>query len=243
MLFNIKHYQSLESTNSEAVRLASAGASEGTVTITENQTAGRGQRNNVWESEPGKNLTFTLILRPHFIPVHKLFILSKAFGLSVVKAMDDIIPCSVKWPNDIYTEGRKLAGILLEHSFSGDSLLFSVIGAGVNINQSQFSPEAPNATSLFVETGKVHDTEAILSSILHIFSEYYEQLRKGEYSEVQKGYFDKLYCKTGYHAYITPQGERFCARIADIYDSGELVLETENGEKREFLFKQIVLDC
>ena len=241
MLFDIRHYPNLESTNNEAARFASEGAEEGTVVVAENQTAGRGQRNNVWESEPGKNLTFTVILHPHFIPTDKLFVVSKAFGLAMVEALADTIPCSVKWPNDIYVGKRKLAGILLEHFFEGDSLSFSVIGAGVNVNQSQFSSAAPNATSLLAETNETHDIGAILSSVLCVFSRYYEQLRKGDYSEVRRGYFDNLHCKTGRHTYTTPQGERFRARIADVYDSGELALETEDGERREFLFKQVSL--
>jgi BirA family biotin operon repressor/biotin-[acetyl-CoA-carboxylase] ligase len=241
MLFDVKHYPNLGSTNNEAARLASEGAEEGTVVVAENQTAGRGQRNNVWESEPGKNLTFTVILRPHFIPVDKLFVVSKAFGLAVVKALADTIPCTVKWPNDIYVGERKLAGILLEHFFEGDSLSFSVIGAGVNVNQSQFSSAAPKATSLLAETGKTRAVGPILSSVLCTFSRYYEQLRKGDYSEVRRDYFDNLYRKTGRHTYATPQGERFRARIADVYDSGELALETENGQRREFLFKQVSL--
>lgn len=240
MIFDIKQYESVDSTNNEAARAAMAGAPEGTVIVARNQSAGRGQRNNTWESNPGENLMFTVILRPAFIAADKLFLISKAFGLAVVKAMADKITCRIKWPNDIYVNDKKIAGILLEHSFMGNTLSSSIIGMGLNINQREFK-NAPNATSLLLETGQTTDFAPVMASILEFFSEFYEQLKAEDYSAIRSGYFDNLYRKTGCHSYSTPEGESFKARIADIYDSGELVLETESNETRIFRFKEVTL--
>ncbi|MDR0384451.1 MAG: biotin--[acetyl-CoA-carboxylase] ligase, partial [Prevotellaceae bacterium] len=138
-MFDVLYYETLPSSNSEAIRLASVGAPEGIVVVCREQTAGRGQRNNRWESAAGKNLTVSLILYPVDMAANELFRLSKIFSLAVAVSLNRYgINAAIKWPNDIYVETRKIAGILIEHSFDGNKLVFSVAGLGLNVNQAVF---------------------------------------------------------------------------------------------------------
>jgi BirA family biotin operon repressor/biotin-[acetyl-CoA-carboxylase] ligase len=236
-LFNTIYYETLPSSNSEAIRLAAAGAPEGTVVVCREQTAGRGQRDNRWESSPGENLTASLVLRPVNVATSELFLLSKAFSLAVVKSLRRYnIEASIKWPNDIYVENRKIAGILIEHSFYGNDLIFSVIGLGLNVNQILFPPMELIPTSVAVETGKdYHEVGEILSSALDNFSSLYQSAK----DQINSGYMEKLYRRNGYFPYRKKNGEMLIAEIFDVANSGELILRDENGDLSSFIFKEI----
>jgi BirA family biotin operon repressor/biotin-[acetyl-CoA-carboxylase] ligase len=236
-LFDIVCYDTLPSSNSEAIRLASSGAPEGTVVVCREQTAGRGQRDNRWVSAPGENLTMSLILRPGGMATDKLFLLSEAFSLAVVRSLNSFgIDASIKWPNDIYVETRKIAGILIEHSFFGNALDFSVTGLGLNINQTSFPPMDVVPTSMAMETGNCrHDVDKILSLTLDNFSTLYKPDRE----TVHNGYMEKLYRRKGWFPYRTKNGETLIAGIHDVADSGELILKDKNGKFSSFLFKEI----
>jgi BirA family biotin operon repressor/biotin-[acetyl-CoA-carboxylase] ligase len=218
--------------------LASGGAPEGTVVLCREQTAGRGQRDNRWVSAPGENLTVSLVLRPVDMPADKLFLLSKAFSLAVVRSLNRYgIDASIKWPNDIYAGKKKIAGILIEHSFLGDKLAFSVTGLGLNVNQVSFPPLDIVPTSIATETGKdYHDIDEIMFSILNDFDSLY----KPDEKEIHNGYMEKLYRKNGWFPYRTKNGETLIAEICDVADSGELILKDKNGVCNSFLFKEIV---
>jgi BirA family biotin operon repressor/biotin-[acetyl-CoA-carboxylase] ligase len=236
LLFDILYYETLPSSNNEAMRLASSGAQEGTVVVCWEQTAGRGQRDNRWESAPGDNLTVSLILRPAGMATDELFILSKAFSTAVVRALDRYgVRASIKWPNDIYVETRKIAGILIEHSFFGNDLAFSIIGLGLNVNQMVFPPMDIVPTSIVAETGKNCDTGEILSSVLESFSSLY----KSDKTLIHSEYMEKLYRREGYFRYKTKNGEMLIAEIHDVANSGELILKEKNGKYHSFLFKEI----
>jgi BirA family biotin operon repressor/biotin-[acetyl-CoA-carboxylase] ligase len=237
LLFNTIYYETLPSSNNEAVRLASAGMAEGAVVVCREQTAGRGQRDNRWESAPGMNLTMSLILRPVDMATDKLFFLSKVFSLAVVKSLNHYnIDASIKWPNDIYVGTRKIAGILIEHSFCGNNLVFSVIGLGLNVNQTLFPSMDILPASMALETGKnSYDLNEILSSVLANFSALYES--SGDVAG--SGYMEKLYRRKGYFPYMTKDGNTLTAKICDVADSGELILKDKNGKLHSFLFKEI----
>ncbi|MDR1339663.1 MAG: biotin--[acetyl-CoA-carboxylase] ligase [Prevotellaceae bacterium] len=237
-MFKTIYYETLPSSNSEAMWLGSTGVSEGTVVVCSEQTDGRGQVGNRWESAPGENLTMSLILRPENIAANGLFLLSKAFSLAVVRSLACYsIEALIKWPNDIYVEGRKIAGILIEHSFSGDSFAFSVIGLGLNVNQFLFPAMDIVPTSITAETGKdYYDVNEILSSVLHNFSLLYGSSKE----EINSGYMEKLFRRKGYFPYLTKGGETLIAEIHEVADSGELVLRDGNGRLNSFFFKEIV---
>jgi BirA family biotin operon repressor/biotin-[acetyl-CoA-carboxylase] ligase len=237
LLFNTIYYKTLSSSNNEAIRLASTGAPEGVVVVCAEQTAGRGQRDNRWESAPGDNLTMSLILRPVDMATNKLFILSKAFSLAVVRSLNHYgINASIKWPNDIYVETRKIAGILIEHSFLGNGLIFSVIGLGLNVNQVVFPSMDIVPTSIAAETGKNnHDINEIMFSTLNNFSALY----KSDRDTIHNGYMEKLYRKNGFFPYKTKSGKTLIAEIYDVTDFGELILKDKNNKCNSFLFKEI----
>ncbi|MDR1593172.1 MAG: biotin--[acetyl-CoA-carboxylase] ligase [Prevotellaceae bacterium] len=237
MLFDILYYETLPSSNNEAIRLASSGAPEATVVVCSEQTAGRGQRSNRWESSPGENLTMSLILRPLGMAADELFILSKAFSIAVVKALNRFgIEASIKWPNDIYVETRKIAGILIEHSFWGANLAFSVIGLGLNVNQTAFPPMDLVPTSIAAETGQTgYDINEILSATLENFALLY----KSDKTLIHCEYMAKLYRRKGYFHYKTKNGATLIAEIHDVADSGELILKDKNEKYYSFLFKEI----
>ena len=155
---------------------------EGSVVVADFQTAGRGQIGNTWESEAGKNLMFSLVLYPTCIPANRQFLISQIAALSVKEALDlyaDHI--TVKWPNDIYWKDKKICGMLIENDLSGHNLYCSIIGIGINLNQTVFRGDAPNPVSLFQIIGKEVDREEVLHRFLSIFYRYYLSLLQEEH--------------------------------------------------------------
>lgn len=150
----IKWFDTIDSTNDEALR-CSDNAGDLAVFAADFQTNGRGQRGNGWESGKGENLTFTVLLRPVHVPAQRQFAISEIASLSVVKYLQSKgLEAKIKWPNDIYIGDRKVCGILIEHSFSGVNLSVSIVGIGINLNQTIFASNAPNPTSVLLELGR-----------------------------------------------------------------------------------------
>ena len=167
---------------------------EGSLVVTDFQTAGKGQVGNSWESEAGMNLMFSILLYPDFIPANRQFLISQIASLSVKETLDaytDFI--QVKWPNDIYWKDRKICGMLIENDLSGQLLYCSIIGIGLNLNQSLFRSNAPNPISLTQITGKKYDREEVLNRFLRIFFQYYCLLLQEKAEEVRIAYMQALY--------------------------------------------------
>ena len=132
------------STNSYLSRMASILPS-GTVIYTNSQTSGRGQRGNSWEAEPGKNLTFSMLVKQPAVVPSKQFRISEAVSLAVVEWLSQYSDgFSVKWPNDIYYNDKKICGILIEHVLCGNAIVHTIVGVGINVNQQHFLSDAPN---------------------------------------------------------------------------------------------------
>jgi BirA family transcriptional regulator, biotin operon repressor / biotin---[acetyl-CoA-carboxylase] ligase len=148
---------------------------EGTVIMAENQYAGRGQQQNGWHAEPGKNLTFSLLLRPHFLPVPDQFDLTRVISLGVFDALCPILgeKLKIKWPNDIYYGDNKLGGMLIENMILGGQIKNSVIGIGVNINQENFPESLSNAISVKQILHGDYDLKTLLSDICRNIEAYY----------------------------------------------------------------------
>jgi len=209
---------------------------EGFVLSTNFQMAGKGQQGNSWESEAGKNLLFSLLLYPHKLPVEQQFIISQLVSVGIKKALDEYTDgITVKWPNDIYWNDRKLAGILIENSLQGGQINSVVIGIGLNVNQSKFISNAPNPVSLRLITGKRLDRKRLLNNIHKQIMELYFRM---DQEEIRTKYAKGLFRKDGLHSFQTPE-ETFQARIHTIHPDGQLELETEGGEKRRFYFKEV----
>ncbi len=223
-------------------------AKEFVVAVAESQHAGRGQRGNSWESEAGKNLTFSIAIRPDFLQVNNQFVLSQAMALSVKDTLESYVDnISIKWPNDIYWNDKKIAGILIENELMGKQIERSVIGVGINLNQKEFHSNAPNPVSLWQITGETVEPETFLYKILNRFVCYYNLIRKGETSELIERYDRALFRRNGFHRYINhkeavsdlKQGETFEACIHHIESDGHLILQTRSGETYAFGFKEV----
>lgn len=212
---------------------------EGSVLIAENQVAGRGQIGNVWESEKGKNLTFSLILYPDCLLANRQFFISQIASLSVKETLASYVEgVSVKWPNDIYWKDRKICGMLIENDLSGSYLYSSIIGIGINVNQAVFRSEAPNPVSLRQITGQEYDKEEILRRFLSLFYSYYLALLQEKFDFIRQRYLSALYRGTGYHSYRDEHGT-FEACIDHIEPTGHLVLQLRDGTCRSYAFKEV----
>jgi len=165
---NVNWFDSLDSTNSEALRHL-ADYPSGTVLAAREQTAGRGQRGNSWFSEPGRNLTFSIVLKHVGLKAADSIRLNALTSVAVASFLERYgVNPVIKWPNDIYVGGRKICGMLIENSLEGALVGASVIGIGININQREF-PQLANATSLVLCTGKEEPLEQALEVFLDIF--------------------------------------------------------------------------
>ncbi len=153
--------EEVDSTNSY-VAVHAAELEDMTMVIADSQTAGRGQRGNSWESEQGKNLTFTLLYKPQGIAPREQFAISEAAALAVADFLvESGMEAKVKWPNDIYAGDRKISGILIEHALMGQTIQHTRIGIGLNVNQREFRSDAPNPVSMVQLLGSESDISRV----------------------------------------------------------------------------------
>lgn len=205
------------------------------------QTAGRGQRGNSWESEPGKNLTFSFLLKRPRVDVTAQFALSEAVSLAMLDVLDTLTPdIRVKWPNDIYHCDNKLAGILIEHSLQGRDIDYMVAGIGLNVNQRRFVSDAPNPVSLVNITGREHDLLPLLRSLGDALA---SRCREAETDRtaLHDTYLRRLYRRDGrQHGFSRPDGTPVSAAIVDVKPEGNLVLLHSDGSRHSYAFKEII---
>ena len=229
MEWKIVHIDETDSTNRW---LREQGGEENVVLWADYQTAGRGCGTNHWESERGKNLTFSMLLHPHDVPAQKQFRISRAISLAICKALGQHIgDLSIKWPNDIYWRDGKIGGILIEVTLQGNKVKDCIIGIGLNINQRVFRSDAPNPVSMWQICEQETDCEQLLQEILQAFQEYMGKSNKDEYQSM-------LYRRKGFHPYADKDGA-FMAEIIDVEDDGHLLLRDDNGQLRRYAFKEV----
>ena len=227
-----------ESTNSLMVSLSqNKTLDEGTVIITENQTKGRGQAGNKWVTEPGVNLTFSVLLKPTFLEPSSQFYLNIAVGLGLCHAISDSIDDKVwlKWPNDIMVNDKKVCGILIENQIQGQTLSQSIVGIGLNLNQTNF--EWPMATSLRLLSGKEFDKVKIFETILVRLEAYYNLLQKRKFSKLKEEYYSVLYWKDEMHQFEVKQ-EVIEGMIKGVDEVGKLLVNVD-GKTMSYNFKEI----
>ncbi len=243
MEFTIRRLDVVDSTNSWLQRcLEQEGAKKGLVVWAEEQTAGRGHGQNSWESEPGKNLTFSLLLQPLFVSPEQQFLLTQMVSLTIANEIKTLLPqqvVKIKWPNDILIDGKKVAGILIQNFIRGQNIDRSIVGIGLNVNQHTFLPDTPNPVSLMHFTGKPLNRESLLDSLLARFSTIYTQALSMLFREkINQDYLSQLYL------YLKPAtfragGDTFRASIVGTADYGKLLLQLENGQQKSFGFKEV----
>ncbi|MGL5637683.1 MAG: biotin--[acetyl-CoA-carboxylase] ligase [Bacteroidales bacterium] len=212
---------------------------EGTLIWSKKQTKGRGQTGNNWESEENKNLTFSFVLYPVFIHINEQFILSELVATALLEELSLIASgFSIKWPNDIYWMDKKIAGILIENDLIGSQIDETIIGIGLNVNQTQFISNAPNPVSLKQITGENYNLEELLDSIMsNIFSKYLQLISDGP-SDIHSCYMSHLYRKDGLHTYRDKHGI-FEATIDHIEPDGHLILIDKEQKLRSYAFKEV----
>ena len=241
----IKWYDTIDSTNSQAARELDT-APEGSVWIADFQTAGRGQRGNKWEGKKGENLTFSILFKPRGFLATRQFELSEVVALGVVNYLSTKgIQAKVKWPNDIYVGDRKICGILIENSVRDGMLSSSLVGIGLNVNQTRFPDSLPNPTSMLLINP---DNEGIvLSPLLERFMDIFKSYCRrylnitGGLNRLRMLYLGQIWHKDMTARYIdNSDGHEFTGIIRGISEIGHLLVEdTEKGELREFAFKEI----
>ena len=210
-----------------------------TLVVADNQTKGRGQQGNSWETERGKNLTFSLLCHPDFVCATRQFLLSQCMAVAVQEALSYYVDgVEIKWPNDIYVGDGKISGTLIECDLQGKSIANCIIGVGINVNQTEFRSDAPNPVSLKQLVGKDFDREEILSAIVGNFQRYYEMLHEEREEEIRRAYMERLYRRSGVYRYRDVRGE-FEAEIADVEPTGHLRLRFSDGNVVRYEFKEV----
>ena len=203
------------------------------------QTNGRGQ-SGAWVSEPGQNLLFSILLIPSDLAASDGFILSQANALALRDALKEYIDdVHIKWPNDIYTRNRKIAGTLIENQLQGKYIRRSVIGTGINVNQKHF-PEglAAPVTSIVLETGKTVPPEEILHRFAQQFQTYYQYIQDGLYDYIRKLYCQFIYLLGQQQVFADKDGQ-FTGTIQGVEPNGHLVILDIYGKERHYAFKEV----
>ena len=235
-----KIFKSLESTNSKAQEMISAGEINDTFWLqAEDQTQGRGMGSNTWLSEPGKNITGSLVIFPSSLKAEEQFRISVLASLAVCDLLDlyfeDI---RIKWPNDILLESSKAAGLLVENAIIGNYISHSVVGIGLNVNQLVFPADLGNATSFKQKMGLDFDLRELGDLLIEFLEGRMAHLENRKYSVMRDEYISKLFRYKEFAPYRSGSNW-FRARIIDIDHFGHLVLESETGDINKFGFKEV----
>ena len=212
---------------------------EGIVIRAAYQLSGKGHRGNTWLSEPGKNLLFSILLKPEFLPVDTAFHLSRIVSLALVEVIDkQKLKASIKWPNDILVRSRKICGILIENSIIRNSISHAVIGIGMNVNQEKFDDGIPTPTSLLLEKRCHFDMNLLLEDIRSALERWYQVLLTGNTKQIMDEYLEHLFGLRIPANYS--DGETvFRASINNVLPGGELEVLLEGGGIRRFGFREI----
>ena len=233
-----------ESTNLYARTVSSA--ADISIISTDYQTAGRGQRGNTWESAEGKNLLFSLVIRPDSIPASQQFALCELISIALCDVLSrHTSDIRIKWPNDIYHRNHKLCGILIEHDLEGMHLSRTIIGVGLNVNQTLFTSHAPNPISLAQILGHEVERETLLQEITHHFIELYAQYTSPtpslSRSALHERYTSLLY-RQGIETMYHDTHGAFAATLRTVEPDGRLILEDQQGTLRSYLFKEVAYE-
>lgn len=246
---NIIELAETASTNSYASELVKVQSPDGTVVWAHHQTAGRGQQGSNWHTQPGKNLTFSIILYPPALPANRIFLLNKLFSCALRDFLAARLPNDdvyIKWPNDLLVNRRKIAGMLLENQLAGSRISNTVVGIGLNVNQTEF-PEAKYnlATSLALATGRAQigiqfDRKELLEDLLSRIEGRWLAMRAGRTDQIERDYLRHLF---GYQEKIELEigGKTELRYLAGIDPHGRLALQ--NGQKLEYFNIKEVRFC
>lgn len=229
----------VDSTNNYASKfIAEKGFEHGLVIRTHEQVSGKGMLDNKWESEPHKNLSISVMLDPSFLKPSLQFEISKVAAIAVFNTVSLFVEnVSIKWPNDIYVDDKKIAGILIENSMTGKKLFSSVIGIGLNINQLKFKSDALNPISLAQLLHQTFDLDEIFGLLMDQFNQVFSMLKSGQ-EKIDSLYSQKLYRKDIWSEYSDKKG-CFEGKLIGVNEIGQLLIEKKNGEQIAYHFKEV----
>ena len=235
----IIRFDEIDSTNSFLHGYHEGYDVETVVAVAEYQTAGRGQGTNHWESEQGKNLTFSVRVAPKGVRAACQYVLSMCMALAVKDVLSEYSEgMTVKWPNDIYWNDKKISGTLIETTIAGKNVKTCIFGTGINVNQTEFLSDAPNPVSIKQIVGHEVDREELLKKVMRNLEKYLKIVYSGERKKIHDAYMNCLYRKEGVHKYRDNNGT-FEASIERVEDSGHLVLRSTDGRERRYGFKEV----
>ncbi len=253
----LKHLPSIDSTNNYAKEwIAKNSPIDGTVILADEQFAGRGQMGNTWYAEAHKNLTFSIIYQTSFLRATEQFLLNIAVSLGIWKTVDkylqatnnvntikQALTATIKWPNDIFVGNKKIAGILIENTIQGNFLKNSIIGIGLNLNQTDFE-EMDKITSMQLTTGNELQREEFFKDVLLHIERYFLLLKSKKLAQLKSEYIARLYNYQKVASY--KKGDlQFEGKIIDVEQSGLLVMEILDNsitcKIEKFMFKEIEL--
>lgn len=203
------------------------------------QRAGRGQRGHHWESQRGKNLLFSILLRPRAIKAGNSFAIQQIVSLSILKILSQYTTgLTIKWPNDIYWNDKKICGFITENTMTGEHIDTSVVGIGINLNQRTFVSRAPNPVSLWQIINKESSIQEIMEQITTEVMTRIARYDAGHHTEINREYLNVMYRGKGFYPY-TSKGRDFKAMICAVTPQGELILCEEDGTITKYMFKEV----
>lgn len=231
LLHKIIRFDELPSTNTKCMELSRQGnLPPYSIIITDKQTDGKGQNGNKWLSAQGLNLTFSLYVPHKFLAAKNQFSLNKAISIGLCKGIHSIVnlQTTIKWPNDIFIEDEKVAGILIENQMQGNAITNSIVGIGINVNQTQFDTTYGNPTSLYLHKGIKLDLQEVLDIVIKRIMHELNKLKEEKFSEIQEVYDSILYRKNQVCSIKTPYGKTN-GTIIRVNNEGALVFSNDQG--------------
>ena len=242
-MMRIIKLDAIDSTNSFLRQLgASEPIEDFTIVVAKHQTNGRGQMRTKWSSQESKNLMVSVFKDVSFLKVENSFYISIVVSLSILKALEllQIKNLRVKWPNDILADNKKLAGVLIENVIKQSQLQASIIGFGLNVNQTEFI-DLPKASSLRMISGNVFNLDEVLHEILKQLELNFQLLENGKFNLLKDEYENQLFRKDKPSTFKNLKDELFSGIITGISNSGNLQVQVENTIVKEFDLKEITL--
>jgi BirA family biotin operon repressor/biotin-[acetyl-CoA-carboxylase] ligase len=239
-IHNLITLESVPSTNDYLKELsAKQKKPEGFAVFSKTQTKGKGQKENRWETEKGKNIALSMLFYPEFLPINRSFLLSEAIALGVKDAIEEeSLQIEIKFPNDIYHKNQKLGGILMENEIIGTKITSTIAGIGLNVNQETFPKYIPNPISLKQILNREITVETLLEKLISQIKQRYSLLKNGNTAKIIRDYHDALYRKSGIFQY-QDKNSRFKAETVKVSDNGILYLKTTEKEERKYACKEI----
>ncbi len=212
-----------------------------TIVTAEHQTSGKGQLQNKWHSKHGKNLLFSILTRFKTLKINHQAFLNFAVSLAVFEVINTYLPnVKIKWPNDILSRQKKICGILIENSVKNGSINYSIIGIGLNVNQTKFPLNLPNATSLKLVLGKSFNRNKLLHEIRIALQKQLQRIENKSYMEIKTDYESVLYKNHIPTMFKDIHNHKFIGKIIGVSNAGNLQIALENETIKEFAVKEVV---